>query len=52
MKHPVEHLRFPKTAVEMAAEFRQVVGQVFWADVVVDTMDIDFDIGEQDVDPR
>jgi hypothetical protein len=37
MKHPFEHLRFPKAAVEMVAEFRQAAGQMVWADTVGDT---------------
>lgn len=51
MQHPVEHLRFPKAAVETVAEFRQVAGQMLLADAVMDTTDIAFDIGDQGMDP-
>ena len=40
MKHSVKHLRFPETAVETVAEFRQVAGQMLGADAMVDTPDI------------
>ena len=52
MKHPVEHLRFPEGTVEAVTEFRQVPGQVFWADAMMDTTNIAFDIGDQGMDPR
>src|SRR4030042_2092573 len=52
MKHAVEHLWFPEATVEAVTEFRQVTGQVLWADAVMDTADIAFDIGDQGVDPR
>ena len=51
MKHPVEHLRFPEATVEAATEFRRVPGQVFWADAMMDTTNIAFNIGDQGVDP-
>ena len=51
MKHPVKHLRFPKAAVETVAKFRQIAGQMFGTDAMVDTPDIAFDIGDQGVDP-
>ena len=51
MKYPVEHLWFPKAAVETVAKFRQVAGQMLGADAVVDTPDIAFDIGDQGMDP-
>ena len=51
MKHAVKHLRLPKTAVEPVAEFRQVAGQMFGADAMVDAPDIAFDIGDQGMDP-
>ena len=50
MKHPVKHLRFPKTAVETVAKFRQVTGQILGADAMMDTPDNAFDIGDQGVD--
>ena len=52
MKHPVKHLRFPEAPVEAVTEFRQVTGQVLWADTMMDTTNIAFDIGDQGVDPR
>src|SRR5665811_1560016 len=52
MKHPVAHLRFPEATVEAVTEFRQVPGQVFWADAMMDTTNIAFDIGDQGMDPR
>ena len=51
MKHPVKHFRFPKAAVETVAKFRQIAGQMFGTDAMVDTPDIAFDIGDQGVDP-
>jgi len=51
MQHPVEHLWFPKAAVETVAKFRQVAGQMLGADAVVDTPDIAFDLGDQGMDP-
>src|SRR5665647_446453 len=51
MKHPVEHLRFPEATIEAVTEFRQVPGQMFWADSMMDTTNIAFDIGDQGVDP-
>ena len=51
MKHPIKHLRFPKAAVETVAKFRQIAGQMFGTDAMVDTPDIAFDIGDQGVDP-
>jgi hypothetical protein len=51
MKHPVEHLRFPEAPVEAVTEFRQVTGQVLWADTMMDTTNIAFDIGDQGLDP-
>ena len=51
MKDPVEHLRFPEAPVEAVTEFRQVTGQVLWADTMMDTTNIAFDIGDQGVDP-
>ena len=51
MKHPVKHLRFPEAPVEAVTEFRQVTGQVLWADTMMDTTNIAFDIGDQGVDP-
>ena len=44
MKHPVEHLRFPEATVEAVTEFRQVPGQVLWADAMMDPTNIAFDI--------
>ena len=52
MKHTVEHLRFPEATVEAVTEFRQVTGQVLWADAMIDTANITFDIGDQGMDPR
>ena len=52
MKHTVKHLRFPEAPVEAVTEFRQVTGQVLWADTMMDTTNIAFDIGDQGVDPR
>ena len=52
MKHPVEHLWFPEATVEAVTKFRQVPGQVFWADAMMDTTNIAFDIGDQGMDPR
>jgi hypothetical protein len=52
MKHPVEQLRLPEATVEAVTEFRQVPGQVFWADAVMDTTNIAFDIGDQGMVPR
>jgi hypothetical protein len=52
MKHPVEHLRFPEAPVEAVTEFCQVTGQVFWADTMMDTTNIAFDISNQGMDPR
>jgi len=51
MKHPVKHLRFPEAAVETAAKFCQVAGQMLGADAMVDTPDIAFNIGVQGMDP-
>jgi hypothetical protein len=51
MKHLVEHLWFPKAAVETIAEFRQIARQTFGADTMVDTPNIAFDISDQGVDP-
>ena len=51
MKHPVKHLRFPETAIETVAEFRQVSGQVLGTDAVMDAPDIAFNIGDQGMDP-
>jgi len=51
MKHTVKHLRFPEATVEAVTEFRQVTGQVLWADTMMDTTNIAFDIGDQGVDP-
>src|SRR5674476_919611 len=51
MKHTVKHLRFPEAPVEAVTEFRQVPGQVLWADTMMDTTNIAFDIGDQSVDP-
>ena len=51
-KHVVEHLRFPETTVEAVTEIRQLTKQMFWADTMVDTTIIAFDIGDQGVDPR
>ena len=51
MKHTVEHWRFPETPVEAVTEFRQVTGQVLWADTMMDTAYIAFDVGDQGVDP-
>jgi hypothetical protein len=51
MKHPVKHLRIPEATVEAVTEFRQVTGQVLWADAMMDTPNIAFDIGDQGVDP-
>ena len=51
MKHPVEQLRFPETAVETVAEFRQVAWQMLGADAVMDTPDVAFDIGDQGMNP-
>ena len=42
MKHSVEHLGFPKTAIETVAELRQVAGQRFGTDTVVDSPKIAF----------
>jgi hypothetical protein len=50
MKHPVEDLRFPEASVEAVTEFRQVTGKVLWADTMMDTTNIAFDIGDQGVD--
>ena len=52
MKHTVKHLRFPEAPVEAVTEFRQVTGQVLWADTMMDTTNIAFYIGDQGVDPR
>ena len=52
MKHTVEHLRFPEAPVEAVTEFRQVTGQVLWADAMVDAPDVTFNIGDQGMDPR
>ena len=52
MKHPVKHLRFPESTVEAVTEFRQVTGQVLWADAMMHTTNIAFDIGDQGMDPR
>jgi hypothetical protein len=51
MKHPVKHLRFPEAPVEAVTEFRQVTGQVLWADAMMDATNIAFDLGDQGVDP-
>jgi len=51
MKHAVKHLWFPKAAVETAAKFRQVAGQILGADAIMNTPDIAFPIGDQDMDP-
>ena len=51
MKHPVEHVRFPKAPVEAVTKFRQVTEQMLLADAVMDTADIAFDIGDQGVNP-
>ena len=51
MKHTVEHLGFPETTVEAVTEFRQITGQVLWADAMMDTTNIGFDIGDQGMDP-
>ncbi len=51
MKHTVKNLRFPEATVETVTEFRQVTGQVLWADAGMDTTNIAFDIGDQGVDP-
>jgi hypothetical protein len=51
MKHPVEHLRLPKVAVETVAKFRQVAGQKFETDAMMDTPVIAFHIGDQGVYP-
>jgi hypothetical protein len=52
IKHLVKHLRFPEAAVETVAKFRQVTGQMFGTDVVMDAPDIAFHIGDQGMDPR
>jgi hypothetical protein len=52
MEHTVQHLRFPEAPVEAVTEFLQVPGQVFWADAMMDTTNIAFDIGDQGMDPR
>ena len=51
MKHPIKHLRFPKAAVEKVAKFRQVTGQVFNTDAMMDAPDIAFHVGDQSMDP-
>src|SRR3974390_354362 len=51
MKHPVKHLRFPKSAVETVAKFRQVTGQMFGTDAMMDAPDISFHVGDQGMDP-
>ena len=43
MKHPVEHLRFPKAAVEAVTEFRRIAGQMLLANAMIDAADIAFD---------
>ena len=51
MKHPIKHLRFPEAAVETVAKFRQVTGQMFGTDAVMDAPDVAFHIGDQGMDP-
>ena len=51
MKHAIKHLRFTKAAVETVAELRQVTGQMFGIDAMMDAPDIAFNIGDQSVDP-
>jgi hypothetical protein len=51
MKHTVKHLRFPEAPIESVTEFRQVTRQMLWADTMMDTTNIAFDIGDQGVDP-
>jgi hypothetical protein len=51
MNHPVEHLRFPESAVESVAKFRQVAGQMLGTDAMMNTTDIAFNIGDQGMDP-
>ncbi len=51
MKHPIKHLRFPEAAVETVAKFRQVAGQMFGTDAMMDAPDIAFHIGDQGMDP-
>ena len=50
MKHSVEHLGFPKTTIETVAELRQVAGQRFGTDTVVDSPKIAFNIDDQGLD--
>ena len=51
MKHPVKHWRFPEAAVETVAKFRQVTGQMFGTDAMMDAPDIAFHVGDQGMDP-
>jgi len=51
MKHPIKHLRFPEAAVETVAKFRQVTGQMFGTDAMMDAPDIAFHVGDQGMDP-
>jgi hypothetical protein len=44
MKHTVKHLRFPEAPVDAVIEFRQVTGQVLWADAMMNTSNITFDV--------
>ena len=52
MNHPVELLRIPKETDKTVTKFRQVTGQVLWADAMMDTKNITFDISEQCMDPE
>ncbi len=51
MKHPIKHLRLPEAAVETVAKFRQVSGQMFGTDPMMDAPDISFHVGDQGMDP-
>ena len=51
MKHPIKHLRFPEAAVETVAKFRQVTGQMFGTDAMMDAPDIAFHVSDQGMDP-
>jgi len=42
MKHTVEHLRFPKAAVEAVTEFHRIAEQMLLANAMMDAADIAF----------
>jgi hypothetical protein len=52
MKRSVKHLRFPKTAIEIAAKFRQIAGQMLGADTKADTPHVPLTPVEIAVDAR